>query len=287
MKKTTHTTKRYQPKPRKLRSLDPREFENLIFDLMVLSGMTNVVWRTPGADGGRDIEGVIYERDFSGVQVEKKWFVECKRYAASVDWPTIYGKLSYADSLGADVLLLCTTSLFSPTATTNANNWNAARRSVAIRLWPLHEIELQLQQHPDLLLKYGLSDTPSIPGKSFLLLTLALSKAVSSHYSRLIFKGVQFDLMLHASQALPDLLLRRMEDIEQAGRTLPNVASTTPLPLENCEFIGDNFQIDEYGLHAFVAYLAALTKKPLRIEQQAKGSCRISTKHDLIELVQR
>jgi hypothetical protein len=42
MKKTKQTTKRRQPKKRKLQALSPREFENLVFDLMVDSGMTNV-----------------------------------------------------------------------------------------------------------------------------------------------------------------------------------------------------------------------------------------------------
>lgn len=287
MKKTMQPAKRHLPKRRKLEALAPREFENLIFDLMVASGMNNVVWRTPGADGGRDIDGMTFERDFSGVQVVRKWFVECKRYAASVDWPTIYGKLSYADSLGADVLLLCTTSTFSPAATTHVNQWNADRRPVAIRLWPLHELELQLQQHPDLQLKYGLSETPSTPGRSLLLLTLALSKTVSSHYSRQLFEDVKPDLMLQASQALSDLLLRRMEDIERIGRIFPNVTSSRPLAVENCQVIGSHSHIDEYGLHAFVAYLAALTNKPLKVDFQSNGSCRISATYDLSELLQR
>src|SRR5258706_16433701 len=98
------------PRVRLLTELTPLEFENLIFDLMTSRGMSNVVWRTPGADGGRDIEGQTTELDLSGTAVSRKWYVECKRYATSVDWPTIYPKLSYADSHHADFLLLCTTS---------------------------------------------------------------------------------------------------------------------------------------------------------------------------------
>jgi hypothetical protein len=36
-------------------TLTPTEFENLVFDLLISRGMVNVAWRTPGADGGRDI----------------------------------------------------------------------------------------------------------------------------------------------------------------------------------------------------------------------------------------
>lgn len=40
-----------------MKTLSPTAFEHLIFDLMILTGLRNVVWRSPGADGGRDIEG--------------------------------------------------------------------------------------------------------------------------------------------------------------------------------------------------------------------------------------
>ena len=80
---------------RRLGSITPTEFENLLYDLVIQRGMVNVAWRTPGADGGRDIEAQSVQRDFSGTQTVQKWFIECKRYTGSVDWPTIYGKLAY------------------------------------------------------------------------------------------------------------------------------------------------------------------------------------------------
>jgi restriction endonuclease Mrr len=73
----------------KIKKLEPRRFENLVFDLVQIIGLENVVWRTPGADGGRDIEGDMEVRDMSGGLVLQKWFVECKRYRASIDWPTV------------------------------------------------------------------------------------------------------------------------------------------------------------------------------------------------------
>ena len=130
---------------------NPTEFEHLVFDMLSLRGLSNVDWRTPGADGGRDIEGLWTQFDLSGYEQRTKWFVECKRYAAAVDWPTIYEKVAYADSHQADVLLMCTSSSFSPAALTRVAEWNDRRRRPTIRLWPQHELHLRLQQHPDLL----------------------------------------------------------------------------------------------------------------------------------------
>lgn len=272
---------------RRLQSLTPTEFENLIFDLMVSRGMTNVSWRTPGADGGRDIEGTTIDKDLSGTQVIKKWFIECKRYASSVDWPTIYTKLAYADSHQADVLLLCTTSKFSPMALTHVENWNSRRRSIAIRLWPRHELELQLQQHPDLMLKYGLSHALSTPGKSIVALALALSKSVSSHYSRLVFDNFKPDLMLQASQAIADLLSRRMEDIEHEGRIRVSFPTSTANTIENCDFTGDKVEIDEAGLRAFLAYLVALSNDRVAVQIVTSTSCRITSRANLVDLIER
>src|SRR5689334_4421657 len=95
--------------------LSPGQFENLTFDCMKAAGLKNVVWRTPGADGGRDIEGYAFDRDLSGQDVVQKWYVECKLYSSSLDWPTIWNKISYADAQGADFLLVVTNSNPSPT----------------------------------------------------------------------------------------------------------------------------------------------------------------------------
>lgn len=239
--------------------------------------MANVTWRTPGADGGRDIEGTIFERDFSGVQIGRKWYIECKRYTNSVDWPTIYGKIAYADSNQADVLLLCTSSLFTPTATTHVDNWNSTRKPLSIRLWPRHELELQLQQHPDLLLKYGMSDIPTTPGATFVSLALALSKSISSHYSKQVFNDEIPDLMLQASNALANLLSYRMEDIEREGRISPKAFQSTNYQLDNCVFAGDIVEIDEAGTTAFLTYLVALSKSKLKITTMKGSSYTISS----------
>lgn len=252
------------------------EFENLIFDLVVVSGMVNVSWRTPGADGGRDIEGIFYEMDVSGTSRIRKWYVECKRYSQSVDWPTIYKKIAHADSHQADFLLLCTTSTFSPAAITEVERWNSQRRPLLIRLWPKHELENQLKRHPDLLLKYGLGPRTATPGKSLLAVALALSKSVSSHYSRQIFSNQSPDLMLQASQAFADLLSVRMDQLEREGGISPIFVTSTTNYVDGCDFSDQAIDVDAVGLRAFVAYLTALSRKRLKVEVQGPYSCRVA-----------
>src|ERR1700685_4468966 len=112
--------------PSLLRTIDelpPREFENFAFDLLQMIGMTTVVWRTPGADGGRDIDATYHARDASGYVDRQRWFVECKRYATSIDWPTLWAKLAYADNEGADFLLLVTNSNPSPQCENQIAQW--------------------------------------------------------------------------------------------------------------------------------------------------------------------
>lgn len=68
----------------KLRCLPHRNFENLVYDLLVRRGLGNVKWRTPGADGGRDIESEYMVYDFSGSARVERWYVECKRQRQAV-----------------------------------------------------------------------------------------------------------------------------------------------------------------------------------------------------------
>src|SRR5258706_15282013 len=97
-----------------LGSLHERDFENLVFDLAIAAGLRNATWRTPGSDEGRDIEGELTTVDFSGHTSVQKWYIECKRYSSSVDWPTVWEKIAYADAHAADYLLVVTTSHLSP-----------------------------------------------------------------------------------------------------------------------------------------------------------------------------
>ena len=105
--------------------LPPDQFENMTFDLLHAAGLKNLVWRTPGADGGRDIEGTFSAIDFSRHYQNQSWYIECKRYSNSIDWPTVWSKISYADVKGADFLLLVTNANPSPSCETESLTRNS------------------------------------------------------------------------------------------------------------------------------------------------------------------
>lgn len=257
--------------PRSLGDLLPTEFENLIYDLMVAKGMVNVVWRTPGADGGRDIEAESVQRDASGTQSFAKWYVECKKYTGSVDWPTIHPKLAYADAARAEYLLLCTTSKFTPQAVNCCNQWNDARRFPKLRLWAGHDLKTQLAQFPDLEYRYGLAATQTSPGRSIVALALALSKTVGSYYSSVATGHTPANRMLRAAYALALLMQIRMEDIEARGVITPRLLKTTNGLAIDADFVGIPQGLDEPALAAFCAHLCALTREHLTVTF-SKGS---------------
>ena len=130
----------------RLKKLEPTEFENLTYDILFLSGVQNLRWRTPSADGGRDLEGEIAVVDFSGETVRQRWYIECKRYAQSLSWPTVYEKLTVAINHKADFLLFVTTSNFSPPCRDEVQRHNE-EQSVKIRIWPFYYLEQLLTIH--------------------------------------------------------------------------------------------------------------------------------------------
>lgn len=281
------TTRTRKVRAKALGKLTPTAFENLVFDLLISRGMVNVVWRTPGADGGRDIEAATVVTDFSGTQSLVKWFIECKRYAGSVDWPTIYGKLSYAESHQADFLLLCTTAKFTPSAINQVENWNLARRGPKIRLWPLQELENQLKLEPDILMKYGLSVGSDVPGSSIVSLALTLSKSVGSVYSQAVFEGSRPPLMLQAAQSMAELLLRRMEDLAEARGIRPVFDSIDTSSLDDLRVSAPVRSVDELGLRALASYIIALTREPVSVTGTGRGMCTLSSTVEISSVLTR
>src|SRR5437899_9603870 len=140
----------------RLKELPPQDFENFTYDLLFLSGMRNLVWRTPGADGGRDLEGEFTIQDFAGDQTVQRWYIECKRYAQAIDWPTVHEKLSIADNHRADFLLFVTTANFSPHCRDEVDRHNRRGGTVQIRIWPYFRLDQLLSIHGQLAIKYGL-----------------------------------------------------------------------------------------------------------------------------------
>lgn len=188
---------------RSISGLKDREFEHLIFDLLTLLGVKNVVWRTPGSDGGRDLEGEFVSRDFSGNFRIETWFIECKVRKASLSWPDVYEKISYAENRGADHLLVCCSSSLSPKCKDEIQIHNLAKRRPTISFWDGADIVQRVELQPILAYKYRLSE----PGQDFKKLSPLMMhglKATQSAFELLDSPEVALPATLYLSVAISE-----------------------------------------------------------------------------------
>ena len=166
----------------KLKKLPPRDFEHLVYDLLILKGLRNAHWRTPGSDEGRDIEGTFDAFDFSGQVRSERWYVECKRHSKTLDWPTVYAKIAYADVQSADYLLICTTASLSPQCKNQVGAYERARRMPRVRAWEGAWLEQMVADEPALLVKYRLTTAAKDRELGALPFLKALSKTAHQIY---------------------------------------------------------------------------------------------------------
>jgi hypothetical protein len=200
----------------RLKKLEPTEFENLTYDILFLSGVQNLRWRTPSADGGRDLEGEIALVDFSGETVRQRWYIECKRYAQSLNWPTVYEKLTIAINHNADFLLFVTTSNFSPPCRDEVQRHNEGH-GVKIRIWPFYYLEQLLTIHGQVAVKYGLIEKHAALHVDFQSIMFELKKLALATYGALEFGKDPTDrITLIAS--FTELIYVRIEDTKSHGR---------------------------------------------------------------------
>jgi hypothetical protein len=202
---------------RTLTDLSPTEFENLTLDLVEHLGLRNAVWRTPGRDAGRDIQGDVFDQDFSGYTKRSSWYVECKQYTSTVSWPVVWEKIAYADSNLADVLLFVTTSTLSPQAIDEVNRWNESRRRPHVRFWGKQDLNSRLDIYSDIKIKYGLTISAiQQVAPAF----LDISKVLLS-YSNSLAAHIEFGQPVKKQQtvvcALSELVAARLSQIESAG----------------------------------------------------------------------
>ena len=241
---------------RGINDLSPTEFENVTYDSLRSVGLKNLIWRTPGADGGRDIEGYVYLIDPTGHESQQKWYVECKRYEASVDWPTVWKKLSYADSNAADVFLLSTNSNPSPACETQIAKWNFDRRRPAIRVWRGYEWKSLLATFPDIALSYGLGDARE-PHDAVGPITSILTKVVQSAYMTQEF-GQDPARALELAAAIAELITKRLDEIARFSRF---AEQSEPLRfnfypwLDSTQFSQNALEWDEVSVRALLSFL--------------------------------
>lgn len=212
--------------------------------------MKNLVWRTPGADGGRDIEGIFTSIDFSNHYQNKKWYVECKRYSSSVDWPTIWKKIAYADGRGADFLLLVTNNNPSPACESEIAAWNEKRGVVIVRVWRGYELEHILQGYPQVATKYGLNGKNIIAELSLQSLTFEVMKLNQSAYVSQEM-GVSNVSSIEAGAALSELIFSRYSQIRSYGKMVTVKGESAPV-YDWLSWNGSPGDWDELGIRALL-----------------------------------
>jgi hypothetical protein len=197
-------------------ALEPTSFENLTLDLLRAAGFRNLVWRTPGADGGRDIEGEQLFTDLSGADTVEKWYIECKRYSTSVDWPTLWKKVSFAENQEADYLLLVTNSQPSPQCETEIRRWNDRRKRPAIRVWRGYDIPGRVRINEDIAVGHGLFKGALITSSLAIGLTSVLSKLSQAAYSSHAF-GESPEMPLASAATVAELFHQRVNSLSVHG----------------------------------------------------------------------
>lgn len=253
--------------------LDSRDFENLTLDLLRATGFRNIVWRTPGMDGGRDIQAEQFFTDSSGIDTRQVWYVECKRYSNSIDWPTLWSKVSYADSHGADYLLLVTNSQPSPHCETEIGRWNEGRRRPSIRVWRGYDLVPRIRLHNDIALAHGLVKFDGSVASLSVEIVEILSKLSQCALSATEF-GLSPEIPLAFASALAELFHNRIQDLSDYGRfiTRQGVRGTSDLPwLEVC---GNPALLEDVGFRAIVSGLRhVLQAKSLRCDVDGERVC--------------
>ena len=197
---------------KRVSKLTPTEFENLVFDVIRAMGFRNVVWRTPGSDGGRDIEGYLDSSDPTGFLQIQKWHIECKRYNSAIGWPTIWEKLAHADGLSADVLFVVTNSAPSPKCESRITEWNSQRRRPAIRVWRGYNFPAMLRANLDIAVAHGIMERDLEPNGLGAALALELAKLIQSAHGAIEF-GSGSKTAIEAASALAELLEHRLRDL--------------------------------------------------------------------------
>jgi hypothetical protein len=240
-----------------LGSLKPSELENFAFDILQAVGMKSLVWRTPGADGGRDIEGVYPLSDLSGYYEPQLWYVECKKYSNAINWPTVWEKIAHAQVRNAQFLLLVTNSNPSPTCETRISEWNANNRYPKVRVWRGYDLMRLATAHPHVALKYGLLDSQLYADGNTQDILFQLMKIIQAAHLSHEF-GSDPSLSLEAGSSLSELISQRLNELREHGRYVPSVSGGRP----NYTWIkwkGDILKINEAGQRAILTFIRFLT----------------------------
>ena len=189
--------------------------------------------------------------DLVGVDQVEKWYVECKRYQNSIDWPTVWKKIAYADSQCADVFLLATNSNPSPACESEISNWNNQNRTPRIRVLRGYSLIELLSTKSHIRLCHGLESKDTRIDKQALYLSRIILGVVQVANSSLTF-GFYASVALETASVLSELLEQRLSDIEThgyfgSGHMCGNTPTSPPAWLE---IAGDYSEIEEIAYYS-------------------------------------
>jgi hypothetical protein len=262
---------------RSLQDLAPTEFENLCFDLLSISGLRNLAWRTPGSDVGRDLEGVATQVDFSGSHVHSRWFIDCKRYSTSIPWPVVWEKISYGDSQDADYVLIVTQSTFSPQCIDQVNQWNSRKKRPQVRLWARHDIDVRLSQFQVLRAKYELDAQPTAPA-AIAPLAEQLARLTISAGDSFAF-GATDRIRIDAAVGMAALLMTRTDDLARHGRFVRRPANQRSVSYDWID-TGENLNVaafDALFLRAVLPLMAVgVSAKKMGVAHSTDGGLAVT-----------
>lgn len=259
---------------KKIDDLSPVEFENMTYDLLQCVGLINLVWRTPGQDGGRDIEGLHSIRDLSGYVSIERWYVECKRYSSAIDWPTVWQKVSYAHNAGADYLLVVTNSNPSPNCESQITAWNNSEKSPKIRFWRGYEISGLLKLHKKVAVKYEMEFLGEAKG-SFVSVSEVMRGLVLSAYAFSEINDFN-NPALEVAAAIAELIAVRMRNLDEYGRMAFSRVNSEGSFYDWIDCDDEIDFLDEFGFRAIVALFRYTTRS---------GRVRVKKDNDAILLI--
>lgn len=133
-------------------ALDSTAFESLTYDLLRAEGFQNLDWRDGGADGGRDISAVTFEKDTSGFEQQCTWYCDAKLYSRGIGFEKIQPTLARAVANSPDYLLFSVYPHLSPQCKDELRAFcENERPRFRVRLWEKKDLEQRLLENPGIL----------------------------------------------------------------------------------------------------------------------------------------
>ncbi|MBB0228392.1 restriction endonuclease [Streptomyces calidiresistens] len=153
--------------PLSFENLDPTEFEEFCYDLLVRLGFVNVDWRkgtnkkASPSDRGRGIVAQLERTDIDGHRYFETWFVDCKHYKRGAPPESFQGLFTWAEAERPITALVLASGFLSNPAKDWIASYQSNRNSpFRIRHWERPSLERIIAKHPDLMTRYGVIRQP-------------------------------------------------------------------------------------------------------------------------------